>query len=429
MHLKQELEVRWFLKQYTDEKVFSLYDEWWKTFYVWFDPTADSLHLGNFVQFMFAINFMKRGNKLILIAGGATGMIGDPWGKDSERTFLSKEQLASNVANIETQMHAMLKNLTEQSWISFDVEVINNATFYEWMSYLGFLRDVGKHMTINQMMTRETVKKRIEDPDKSISYTEFSYMLLQWYDFVHLYRNYGCALQIAWSDQRGNLVTGIELIRKLEDWEGYGVTCNLITDSTGRKFGKSEGNAIWLNAEKNSPYVCYNYFMNCGDEDIEKYLLLFTLLSPETIKEIWVEHSKANYLRTWQARLAYEITKIIYGETASQQCETIKELLYSNKNPSEQFDSLDKKILEETYRAVGGTWASQGKRLLEVLVDSWLVESNAEAKKAIKANAISLNGEKISDIWYELQLKDYINGYGLLKKGKKTFKMIKLATS
>lgn len=428
MQLKQELETRGFLKQYTNEKLFEIYDAWGQTLYVWVDPTADSMHLGNFVQFMHAVNYMKRWNKLILIVGGATGMIGDPWGKDSERTFLSKEQLALNVANIQTQMHTMLDNITEQSWVLFDVEVINNATFYEWMSYLDFLRDVGKYMTINQMMTRETVKKRIEDPDKSISYTEFSYMLLQWYDFVHLYRNYECALQIAGSDQRGNLVTWIELIRKLEDWEGYGVTCNLITDSTGRKFGKSEGNAIWLSAEKNSPYVCYNYFMNSGDEDIEKYLLLFTLLSPEVITQISVEHSKANHLRTWQTRLAYEITKIIYGETASQQCETIKELLYSNKNPSEQFNSLDKKLLEETYRAVGGSSASQGRRLLEVLVDSWLVESNAEAKKAIKANAISLNGEKISDIWYELQSEDFLNGYGLLKKGKKTFKMIKQIT-
>lgn len=425
MQLKQELETRGFLKQYTDEKLFDIYENGSETLYVWVDPTADSMHLGNFVQFMHAVNYMKRGNKLILIVWGATGMIGDPWGKDSERTFLSKEQLASNVQNIETQMHAMLANLTQQLWVEFDVEVINNADFYKNMGYLDFLREVGKYMTINQMMTRETVKKRIEDPDKSISYTEFSYMLLQGYDFVHLYRNYGCALQIAGSDQRGNLVTGIELIRKLEDGESYGVTCNLVTDSAGRKFGKSEGNAIWLSAEKNSPYVCYNYFMNSGDEDIEKYLLLFTLLTPEEVDEIIDNHMLETYLRKWQSRLAYEITKIIYGQEAAEQCVQIKALLYQTKEPSEQFTEYSDVFLEAVYRAAGGGEVSVGMRLIDVLVTCGLVESNGDAKKAIKANSISVNGLKVTDIWYELQTGDFINGYGLVKKGKKTFRMMK----
>lgn len=425
MQLKQELETRGFLKQFTDEKLFPLYEEGWETLYLWVDPTADSMHLWNFVQFMHAVNYMKRGNKLILIVWGATWMIGDPGGKDSERTFLSKEQLASNVSNIQTQMHAMLDNLTKQSWISFDVEVINNAEFYEWMWYLDFLREVGKYMTINQMMTRETVKKRIEDPDKSISYTEFSYMLLQWYDYVHLYRKYGCKLQIAWSDQRWNLVTWIELIRKIEDGEAYGTTCNLVTDSTGRKFGKSEWNAIWLSEKKNSPYVCYNYFMNCGDDDIQKYLLLFTLLTPEEIQIIIDDHMQEPHLRKWHSKLAYEVTKIIYGVIAGQQCVAIKELLYENKNPSEVFESLDKDLLDAVHHAVGGSETTQWERFLEVLVNAWIVESNGEAKKAIKANAISLNGQKISDIGYELQESDFLNGFGLLKKGKKTFKMLK----
>lgn len=429
MDLRQELETRGFLKQFTDEKLFDLYENGWEVLYVGVDPTADSMHLWNFVQFMHAVNYMKRWNKLILIVGWATWMIGDPWGKDSERTFLSKEQLAANVQNIEKQMHAMLDNLTQQSWIVFDVEVINNAEFYEWMWYLDFLREVGKYMTINQMMTRETVKKRIEDPDKSISYTEFSYMLLQWYDFVHLYRNYGCKLQIAWSDQRWNVVTWIELIRKLENTESYGITCNLVTDSTWRKFWKSEWNAIWLSAEKNSSYVCYNYFMNCGDDDIKSYLLLFTLLSPESIQEIVDEHMQKPHQRAWQSKLAFEVTKIIYGEAAALQCVAIKVMLYDTSNPSDAFNSLESQVLDEAYRAVGWSETRDWERLLEVLVNCGLVDSNAEAKKAIKNNAISLNGTKIKDIGYELQANDFINGYGLVKKGKKTFKIIKQITN
>lgn len=424
MQLKQELETRGFLKQYTDEKLFELYEKGWRNFYFGVDPSSDSMQIGNFCALMQCIHYMSRGNKCYFVVWWATWMIGNPSWKDAERNFLDEEQLQKNQQWIHSDIERVCKNIQLATWIKLDYEIVNNYDWFKNYVYLDFLRDVWKCMTVNRMMNKDIVKKRIQTEDQSISYAEFSYMLIMGYDFYHLNKEYWVDLEVWWSDEWDGILAWIEITRKLWWNEVYGATINLVKDSAWRKFGKSEWNAIWISPEKNSPYVCYNYFMNCGDEDIEKYLLLFTLLSPEAITQISVEHSEANHLRIWQARLAYEVTKIIYGEVASKQCEMIKELLYTNKNPSEQFESLDKKILEETYRAVWGCSASQGMRLLEVLVDSWLVESNAEAKKAIKANAISLNGEKISDIWYELQSVDFINGYGLLKKGKKTFKMI-----
>lgn len=224
MQLRDELEARGFLYQFTDEKLFEVYNNGGQTFYFGCDPTADSLHLGNFVVFMNAVNYMKRGNKLIMIVGGATGMIGDPGGRESERTFLDEETLAKNVDAITKQVGGILSHLTKLSGATFDFEVINNVDFYGDMSYLKFLREVGKYMTINQMMNKETVKKRIEDPDQFISYTEFSYMLLQGYDFVRLFQDKHCRLQISGSDQWGNIVTGVELIKKKLDQEAYGMT-------------------------------------------------------------------------------------------------------------------------------------------------------------------------------------------------------------
>ena len=235
LSLKQELESRWLLKQYTDEKLFELYDQWGQKFYFGMDPTADSLHLGNFVNFMNAVHLMRKWNTCIPLIWWATGMIGDPGGKDSERSFLDEDTLAHNVTSIQNQINTLITNIKSVLWEDLPTQpVVNNKDFYDGMWFIDFLREAGKYITVNSMLTKETVRKRIEDPDKSISYTEFSYMLIQGYDFYKLYADQWVKLQIAGSDQWGNVTTGIEIIRKKTDgWEAYAFTCPLVLDSNG----------------------------------------------------------------------------------------------------------------------------------------------------------------------------------------------------
>lgn len=260
--------------------------------------------------------------------GGATGMIGDPGGRDSERSFLDDATLTHNIEAIKFQVGTILKNLKEQTGKQLSFEVIDNNQFYTDMSYQKFLRDVGKHITVNQMMAKETVKKRIEDPDKSISYTEFSYMLMQGYDYLRLFKDHGVKLQISGSDQWGNILTGIELIRKKEEGEAYGMTSPLILDSTGKKFGKSEGNAIWLDPNQSTPYFVYQYFMNVTDADVERFLKLYTLLDLETIAQIVAQHHQKPEARIGQMQLARQVILTLHGTQAADQAEKISELLF-----------------------------------------------------------------------------------------------------
>lgn len=303
---------------------------------------------------MQAVNYMKRGNKLYLIVGGATGMIGDPGGKDSERSFLSPEQLEENVTSITNQVQDMLTHLRDLSGYDFDFEVINNKDLYTQMGYIDFLRDVGKYITINYMMTKETVKKRIEDPDKSISYTEFSYMLLQSYDYLRLYQDHGVSLQIAGSDQRGNITTGVELVRKKIDQTVYGATGPLILDSTGKKFGKSEGNAIRLDPTMNSPYSVYQYFLNTTDEDVERYLKLFTLLSFEEIEAIINQHVEDPSRRYGQEQLAIYVVTTIFGVQAATQATAITSVLFGVDDMMTEITALDDETQDALCDATGG---------------------------------------------------------------------------
>ncbi|UFX82884.1 tyrosine--tRNA ligase [Candidatus Absconditicoccus praedator] len=425
MHLKDILEKKGLLYQYSNEKVFDIYDKGGQTLYFGVDPTADSMHIGHFTVFMNALNYMLKGNKLILIVGGATGMIGDPSGKDSERNFLDKKQLDKNVDSLSRQMSNIISNLEKLTGKKLDFEIINNHDFYENMTFLDFLRDAGKYITVNNMMNKETVKPRIEDPEKSISYTEFSYMLIQAYDFVKLYKEKDCKLQICGSDQWGNGVTGIELIRKILDKESYVVSAPLILDSSGKKFGKSEGNAIWLDENKSSPYFVYQYFMNCTDEDVERFLKIYTILDFEEIDKIVDTHKQAPENRYGQAMLAKNVVRTVFGEKQSIQAEKISEVMFGKKDKKEIIKSMDEEEIKALKNEIGGIDWKGNIKITEALSQSGLTASNSEAKKMIKSGAVYLNEEKVEDIEKEITDDDLINGkIALLRKGKKNYKII-----
>ena len=283
--LKQELEERGLLYQNSNDSLFDMLDKWWVNFYCWFDPTANSLHLWNFIWFMVSVHIMRRWNKFTALTGWATSMIWDPWWKDSERNFLSIQDLDKNQESVANQMTKLLKNLSSFTWENFKFDFINNKDFYTDMRYLDFLREVWKYITVNVMINKDSVKNRIKDTNKSISYTEFSYMLLQWYDFAKLFCDNNVKIQIWWQDQWGNLVTWVELIRKKYDDEAYVSTWPLIVDSSGKKFGKSEWNALWLDKNKTSAYELYQYFMNTSDDDLKKYLRMLTLIEKDFLCE------------------------------------------------------------------------------------------------------------------------------------------------
>jgi len=421
--LKQELEDRGLLYQISNEKLFEIFDKGEGTFYCGFDPTADSLHLGNFIGFMVWVHLMRRGNKYIALTWGATWMIGDPGWKDAERNFLSMEDLDNNQKAISAQISWIFSNLEKFTWNSYKHSFVNNKDFYEGMWYLDFLREVGKYITINVMMSKDTVKKRIEDPTKSISYTEFSYMLLQGYDFVKLYKDDWVTLQIWWQDQWGNLVTWTELIRKKHDAETYALTWPLITDSTGKKFGKSEGNAMFLSKKKTSPYFIYQYFMNTADEDLSKYLKMLTLIETEEIDEIVKKHMEKPEDREGQKLLAYKVVEIIHWAKEADMALKISSFMFGWEDRVEVLESLDDEEIVTFKNAMWGFKYNQ-ENLFEAIVTSWLAKSNSQAREAVKSWAIFINEQKISDFNHDV-FADFINDkVMLIRKGKKNFRIV-----
>lgn len=324
-------------------------------------------------------------------------MIGDPGGKEAERSLLSLETLEKNISSFDTQVAFLLKNIKELSGIDYSYEIKNNHDFYKDMTFGEFLRDVGKHITVNNMMKKETVAKRIEDPDKSISFTEFSYMLIQGYDFVRLYQDYGCKLQICGSDQWGNGVTGLELIGKmLGKTDAAVMTSPLILDSHGKKFGKSEGNAVWLSEEKNSAYLVYQYFMNVPDEDVSRFLKIYSLLDLAQIAEIQTNHNKQPEARNGQKELAYRVCQIIFGTKSAEQAQKVSEFMFADNKLEllKQSSTEDKKAIG---REVGEFASSSGSTILDALVESGLCESRGDAKKLIAQGGISVDGVTVSD--------------------------------
>lgn len=426
--LKQELEQRGLLNQYTDESLFDLYDQGGQKFYFGMDPTADSLHLGNFVNFMNAVHLMRRGNVCIPLVGGATGMIGDPGGKDSERSFLSEDVLAHNVTSIQNQIQYLINNIKDILGEDLQTDpVFNNKDFYKDMTFLDFLREAGKYITVNSMMSRETVKKRIEDPDKSISYTEFSYMLIQGYDFYKFYTEHDCKLQIAGSDQWGNLTVGTELIRKKANGTAYGFTCPLILDSNGKKFGKSEWNAIFLDTNKSSPYFIYQYFLNIADDDVERFLKLFTFYTFDEISAIVAEHNTNPAARYGQMKLASYIVSLIAGPEAAEQAKKMTTILFWQGDILELVKWLSADDIRALNSETGGsTRDGSDISVIELLVSSGYASSNGEAKKLIQGGGVSLNEVKVTDLGQKVTQDDIINGVVLLRKGKKGFKVVKV---
>ena len=426
MHLREELEARGLLYQTTNEAFFDLYDQGGEKFYCGYDPTADSLHLGHFLTFMAAVNFMKRGNTFVMLIGGATGMIWDPTGKSEARAFLGLEQLRHNQEAITEQVGQILENLKKLTGKDFQFKVVNNYDFYKDLSVFDWYRTVGKYITLNTMLSKESVKKRLENTESGISYTEFSYMLLQGNDFVHLYENEWVKLQIWGSDQRGNMVTWTEMLRKKTEGEAesYVMTIPLMMDASGKKFGKSEGNAIWLDQRKNSPYFVYQYFLNSADADVEKFLRAFTLLEIAEIEEIVAKHNEKPESRYGQRQLANYVIQTLFGKQAAEQAEKISDFLFGSEDKMQMLSEFSREEIQALARETGSCEINENEiRVLELLVKCGIVDSNGEAKKMITQGAIYVNENKISDIASSFSTQDASNGVLLIRKGKKNYKI------
>ena len=396
------------------------------TAYVGIDPTADSLHIGHLVSIMMLKHLQMAGHKPLAVVGGATGMIGDPSFKAAERKLLTVEEIQHNVDCIRKQL---------EKFLSFDendanaAEILNN---YDWMKdylFLDFIRDVGKHITVNYMMAKDSVKKRMET---GISFTEFTYQLLQGYDFLTLYREKGCRLQMGGSDQWGNITTGTELIRRMEGGEAYALTCPLITKADGTKFGKTEGGNVWLDPEKTSPYKFYQFWLNCSDEDTSRYIRIFTLLSKEEIDRLEEEHKTAPHLRILQKALAKDITIRVHSEKDYEVAVAASEILFG-KGTTEMLQQLDKETLKSVFEGVPTFEISrellkgEGVNIVELTAsETNMFASKGEVKRALKENSISLNKAKITDT-YQVTEKDLLSdSIILVQKGKKNYYLVEV---
>ena len=397
------------------------------TAYVGIDPTADSLHIGHLVSIMILKHFQQCGHKPIALIGGATGMIGDPSMKSQERNLLDEETLQHNIAGIKKQLSRIL---------DFDSDAPNKAELvnnYDWMknySFLNFIRDVGKHITVNYMMAKDSVKKRLSSESREgMSFTEFSYQLLQGYDYLWLYENKGCRLQLGGSDQWGNITTGTELIRRmLGKTDAFALTCPLIRKADGTKFGKTEKGNIWLDPEKTSPYEFYQFWLNVSDEDAERYIKIFTLLDKETIDTAIEEHRQDPGRRTLQQLLAKELTTMIHGADEYANAVSASKMLFGNST-SDELRKLDEKTFLAVFSGVPTFDIQKSDLPCDILdflaVKTQVFPSKGEARKMVQGNGVSINKDKVADIEYEVSEKDIVDGkYILAQKGKKNYFII-----
>ena len=391
--------------------------------YVGFDPTADSLHIGNLVPIMLLAHYQRCGHKPVALVGGATGMIGDPSGKSAERNLLDEATLRHNQEAIKKQLAHFLDFESNQPNAAV---MVNN---YDWMkdfSFLDFIRDVGKHITVNYMMAKDSVKNRISsESSEGMSFTEFTYQLVQGYDFFHLYQAHQCTIQMGGSDQWGNITTGTELIRRIGNGKGFAITCPLITKSDGSKFGKSEGVNVWLDANRTSPYKFYQYWLNSSDEDAEKYIKIFTFLEQDEINTLIETHKAQPHLRQLQKRLAQEITTMVHGVEDCVNAEKASQILYS-KAFKEDIQTLDEATFLDVFEGVPQADVSKFKILegLDMIAalsaETGFLASNGEARRALKENSIAVNKEKVNE-QYTLSVADLINDtYVILNRGKRS---------
>lgn len=399
------------------------------TGYIGFDPTADSLHIGSLVQIIILMHFQRAGHKPVALLGGATGMIGDPSGKSDERNLLDAETLAKNNAGIEQQL---------RQFLNFDAADTNAAVLvnnYDWMksySLIDFSRDIGKHLTVNYMMAKESVKKRLgSDAKVGMSFTEFTYQLLQGYDFLHLYENMDCKLQMGGSDQWGNITTGTELIRRKAGGKAFALTCPLITKADGSKFGKTEAGNVWLDKNRTSSYKFYQYWLNTSDVDAANYIKIFTFLDQATIAQLEKEHLEAPHLRLLQKRLAEEVTTMVHGAAEYEKAVQASQILFG-KTTADALKNLDAATFLEIFDGVPQQELSvaqlqEGVDIIAALVEhSGFLSSNSEARRALKAQSISVNKEKVGE-GYQLSLEDRIEeNYILLQKGKKNYFVLRI---
>ena len=392
--------------------------------YVGIDPTADSLHIGHLVGVMGLKHFQLAGHKPVALIGGATGMIGDPSGKSAERNLLDEKTLRHNQNAIKEQLSRFLDFDSNANNAAI---VVNN---YDWMkefSFLEFIRDVGKHITVNYMMAKDSVKKRLSSESSvGMSFTEFTYQLVQGYDFLHLYREKECTLQMGGSDQWGNITTGTELIRRIDAGKGYALTWPLITKADGTKFGKTEGGNIWLDANRTSPYKFYQYWLNTSDTDAEKYIKIFTFLTKEEITTLIEQHQEAPHLRVLQKRLAEEITTMVHSKEDLENAVKASNILFG-KSTSDDLKKLDEQTFLDVFDGVPQAEISietvnSGMDMIAALAaDTGFLKSNGEARRALKENAISVNKEKVKED-FTITTDNLINNkFVLLQRGKKNY--------
>ncbi len=397
--------------------------------YIGFDPTADSLHIGSLVQIILLMHFQRHGHRPIALIGGATGMIGDPSGKSAERNLLDEEQLAKNIAGVKAQLERFIDfNSGKEN----SAELVNNYDWMKNMSFLDFARDIGKHITVNYMMAKDSVKKRLSsESNVGMSFTEFTYQLIQGFDFLHLYKEKNCKLQIGGSDQWGNITTGTELVRRKAQGKAYALTCPLITKADGTKFGKTEGGNIWLDANRTSPYKFYQFWFNSSDEDAENYIKKFTFLDKQTIDNLIAEHKENPHLRLLQKKIGEEVTVMTHGKDAYENALKASNILFG-KSTAGDLKTLDEQTFLDVFEGVPQAEISKsdldnGLEIIAALNEkSGFLKSNGEARRALKENSISVNKEKVNDTTVLTNDDLIADKFILLQRGKKNYFLLKV---
>ncbi len=418
----QELSERGFVEQVSDPDIGRWLAEETVTVYAGFDPTADSLHVGHLMAVMALARLQQAGHKVLVVVGGATGMVGDPSGKSEERNLLTTEQVAHNARAIHSQLEPFLDFAGENP-----AEMLNNHDWIGPMSFIDWLRDVGKSFTVNYMIAKESVKQRMGS-EVGISFTEFSYMTMQAYDFLHLWRTKGCLLQAGGNDQWGNITAGIDLIRKNGGPQAYGITWPLLKTASGQKFGKTAGNSVWLDAERTSPYQFYQYWIRAEDADAERLLKIFTFLSLEEIAAIMGEHSAEPHRRAAQKRLAEEVTRLVHGEEGLAKAQRASEALFGGDLTGLEADELLEIFSDVPSSEVPAGRLAEGIAIADLLAETTLAKSKGQARRLIKQGGMYMNNQRVEDPEQAVTAEDLLSDAVLvLRAGKKRYHLVQKA--